>query len=110
MLSSKRKVELGFEGYIYQKKDKIKDGLVWRCKVRSCPARAHSDMESTVFTVMKEHDHSPSDSSVFVRRWVGDLKTKIEKNPGCVEKLYKKECLRFSRAYPQHSGDLPTFR
>ena len=91
-MSSKKNLELGLGGYVYQKKNISKDGLIWRCRIRSCPGRAKSDKEVTFLNVIKDHDHPPSNSSTLIWNWLSDLKKTCRKNPGRIEKTYKGEC------------------
>lgn len=103
-------MELLFDGYIYQKKDKLSNGLSWRCKKRSCPARAKTDFLANGFNLRKDHDHPPCDSAIKVRQFIVDLKKAIYKNPGSVEQTYKDQKVKFVENYPQYSGNLPTFQ
>ena len=96
-----------FQTWVRYKK---KEGFVWRCKFRSCHARAYSSLEISELHLKVEHNHPPNESSVAVRKWIGDLKKIISKKPGTVEQIYKDESVNFVRKYPLFAGNLPSFQ
>lgn len=116
IVTTKEKLALVVDGYLFYKDYKHNDKIYWRCSehTNSCKARVHTTNGQVVFTNDHKHNHSAKASDIASREVMSKIKTQALSNTespqSIVSKAYSAVPLGIGPSLPKVSSAKRTIR
>ncbi|CAF2046724.1 unnamed protein product [Rotaria magnacalcarata] len=109
LLSSKSKVFLVLNDFVYRLKKETKDKKYWICQESVCTTYVHTNIDNIFIKSSGDHNHLCEPQVVKVKQFRSNLKNRAVQETTAIAKIYEEEIIK-SRLSTRTLATLPLVR